>query len=139
MLDQRTNYGMMCAATHLLMGARAIATALLLSLAPLLMPAPGAHAEMPPIPMNAQHDGASAPAEDSASATVDDILPDSIIAVLETSNGEPEQIGDEFAPLAASPRPIFANSVVLVFEHGDRPHGDATPCWRPPTHLSSAA
>ncbi|RIW04755.1 hypothetical protein D2T81_09530 [Azospirillum brasilense] len=130
---------MMCVATHLLIGARAIAIALLLSLVPLLMPAQSAHAEMLPIPMNVQYDVTSAHAKDSAAARVDDTLQDNIIIVLETSNGDPEQIGDEIAPLVASPRPIFADSIVLFFEHGGHPHGDATPCWRPPTLLSFAA
>ncbi len=129
---------MMCVATHLLIGAKAIAIALLLSLVPLLMPAQGAHAEILPIPMNVQYDVTSAHAEDSAVAKVDDTLQDSSSIILEISNGDPEQIGDEAVPLVASPRLIFADSVVLFFEHGDCPHGGTTPCWRPPTHLSFA-
>ena len=130
---------MMCVATHLLIGAKAIAIALLLSLVPLLMPTQSAHAEILPIPMNVQYDVTSVHAEDSAVAKVDDTLQDSSIIILEISNGDPEQIGDEVVPLVASLRPIFADSVVLFFEHGGRPHGGTTPCWRPPTHLSFAA
>ncbi|MBY3757490.1 hypothetical protein [Azospirillum formosense] len=126
-------------ATHLLIGARAIAIALLLSLVPLPMSAQGAHAETLPIPANMPYDVTSAKAEDLAVARGDDLLQDSIITVLEASNGEAEQIGDEVIPLVASLRPISANSVVLFFEHGGRPHRAAMSCWRPPTHLSFGA
>ncbi|WP_149469265.1 hypothetical protein [Roseomonas genomospecies 6] len=129
-------------ANHLLTGARAIAIALLLSLAPLLMPTQGAHAEILPIPMNVQYDVTSvtsASAEETAVSPADDALQDSIIAVLENSNGDAERSSDESVPLVASPRSTPVDSIALFSEPDGRPHWGATPCWRPPTHLPIGA
>lgn len=130
---------MMCVATHLRTGARAIAVALLLSLVPLLMSAQGIHAEILPIPMNVQYDVTSAKAEESAVATADDALQDSIIAVLENTKGDAEQSSDASVPLSASSCSTSIDSVALFSEPDGRPRWGATPCWRPPTHLSIGA
>lgn len=133
---------MMCVATHPLTGARAIAIALLLSLVPLLMSARSAHTEILPIPTNVQYDVTSvtsANAEESAVTMVDDAVRDSIVAVLESSDGDAERSRDEAVPLVASPRSTPAESIALFSEHDARAHWAATPCWRPPTHLSTGA
>ncbi len=133
---------MMCAATHLLTGARAIAVALLLSLAPLLVSTQGTHAEILPIPMNVQYDVTSvtsASAEETAVASADDVSQDGVIAVLENSKGDAEQSSDESVPLVADPRSLTVEAFTLFSEPDGRPHWGAMPCWRPPTHFSIGA
>lgn len=106
------------------------------------MSAQGIHAEILPIPMNVQYDVTSvtsAKVEESAVATADDALQDSIIAVLENNNGNAEQSSDASVPLLASSCSTSIESVALFSEPDGHPRWGTTPCWRPPTHPSIGA
>ncbi|MBP2316897.1 hypothetical protein [Azospirillum soli] len=141
--SQRNNYRMIRAASNLLTGAMAVATALVLVLALTLIPIQGARAEILPIPMDVQFNVssvssvASADAEDLVAA--DAAFQEAVIVVLENSHGDVDEGGDKTVSLSALTRLTVAESRVQFPESDRGPHWCAPPRWRPPTHLLTGA
>lgn len=121
----------------------AVATAMVLAFALVLIPIQGALAEILPIPMDVQFDVSSVSSVASADAeepvATDAAFQETIIAVLENSQDDGDEGGDETVSLVGLARFTTVESLALFPEPDRVSHWGAPPRGRPPEHILTGA